>query len=188
MRERIRIARWTVLIVPLVLTGCPTPGDQPSDQRAAVDREAEEQEIRQISERALEAIRRGDVEAAAALYSNDAIAAFPFQAQMRGRDAIRESLSEFVALPGLELDWTADRIEVSERGDMAYETGLTRYSFEMEGERVQQEAAYTLVYRKIDGQWRGVAESITPTSPPPGAPESPPMEGPADELIEDPAA
>lgn len=173
MQWRTRAMGTAVLVLSFVLTACPPPDTEaPADPEAA-DPEAAEQEIREQSERALAAAREGDVETIVASYSDDAIISFPFEPQIRDRDRLRESFSEFLALPGLEIDWSPDRIEVAESGDMAYEAGRANYSWEMQGDRVEVEAAYTLVYRRIDGQWRGVAESITPTSPPPGVPGGP---------------
>lgn len=122
------------------------------------DRAAEEARIRELDRQALRAAQAKDAATFANLYSADAI---HFPANMpvaRGREAIRRAWAEGLAMPGLAIQWDPTRIEVAESGDLAYVMGTYRMGGDMPGGRLDDRGNYIVIWKKIDGQWRAVAD------------------------------
>src|SRR5688572_7168741 len=88
-----------------------------------VDRAAEEQRIRELSQQATRAIQSKDATTFASFYADDAIAMNANTPAIQGRDAIRRMVGEMFSLPNLAFSFTPTRIEVAEGGDIALESG-----------------------------------------------------------------
>jgi uncharacterized protein (TIGR02246 family) len=124
-----------------------------------VDRASEEQRIRQLDQQALRAAHSKDAAAFASLYAEDAVH-MPSNAPVtRGRDAIRNAWAETFRIPGVSVNFGATRIEVAESGDLAYVTGTYRLSGDMPGGHLDDRGNYVVVWKKIDGQWKAVADA-----------------------------
>lgn len=122
------------------------------------DRAAEEARIRELDRQALRAAQAKDAATFANLYSADATH-FPANLPAaRGREAIRRAWAEGLAMPGLAIQWDPTRIEVAESGDLAYVMGTYRVGGDMPGGRLDDRGNYIVVWKKIDGQWRAVAD------------------------------
>jgi uncharacterized protein (TIGR02246 family) len=124
-----------------------------------VDRASEEQRIRELDRQALQAAQSKDAAAFATLYAEDAVH-MPSNAPVaRGRDAIRNAWAETFRIPGVAVNFGATRVEVAESGDLAYVTGTYQLSGDMPGGRLDDRGNYVVVWKKIDGQWKAVADA-----------------------------
>src|SRR5262245_4317121 len=108
-----------ILFLGTLILGCaqqqPTA---PPDTRAA-----DEAAIRKLDTDWSNAAQRKQVDAWLAFYSDDATVLPPNEPMASGKDAIRKTIGDLLALPGLNLKWEPKKIEVSKSGDMAYSFG-----------------------------------------------------------------
>lgn len=123
-----------------------------------VDRASEEQRIRELDRQALRAAQSKDAATFANLYAVDAVHMPANTPVAQGRDAIRDRWAETFRIPGVAVDFQPTRVEVAESGDMAYVLGTYRLSGDMPGGRLDDRGNYVVVWKKIDGQWKAVAD------------------------------
>jgi mannose-6-phosphate isomerase-like protein (cupin superfamily) len=76
----------------------------------------------------------------------------------RGREAIRRAWTDGLAMPGLAIQWEPTRIDVAESGDLAYVMGTYRMGADMPGGRLDDRGNYMVIWKRIDGQWRAIAD------------------------------
>jgi len=115
---------------------------------------ADEQAIRQLIARWLEATHNGDVEAVLSLIATDAIFLVPGQPPMQGRDAFERSLRTVLADNAIESHSEINEIVVS--GDLAYcRTQLAVTITSKHGKLPLQRTGHTLSILRKDasGQW-----------------------------------
>ena len=97
-------------------------------------------------------------------YGDDAILMVPGMPSMKGKDAIRTALKEFIADPNLSLTFTSASAEVAKSGDIAYTQGFfTIVQSDMKTKKpVTEKGAYFTVYKKqADGSWKAVQDINT---------------------------
>jgi uncharacterized protein (TIGR02246 family) len=122
-----------------------------------VDRASEEQRIRELDRQAQQAIQSKDAATFANLYAVDAVHISANMPIVRGRDAIRNAWAEMLRTPGT-VQFGPTRVEVAESGDLAYVLGSYRSSLDMPGGRLDDRGNYVVIWKKIDGQWKAVAD------------------------------
>ncbi|MGZ8469076.1 MAG: YybH family protein [Gemmatirosa sp.] len=154
-------------------TGAPT---QPVAHQTApaVDRAAEEQAIRALSQRWLAAQQKKDLDGVMAQFAPTAVAVYGGRL-MSGIDAIRQGhVDDFARYakerPDHVPSWQTTAVELSESGDLAYESGTTDDRWNAGKNREQ--GHYLTIWRKIDGQWKVVHDIATPAAAPAAAPTS----------------
>ncbi|HEY0061573.1 MAG TPA: SgcJ/EcaC family oxidoreductase [Telluria sp.] len=115
---------------------------------------ADEQAIRQLIERWLQATKSGDVDAVLALMAPDVVFLVAGQPPMEGRDAFEHSLRSALASNAIESHSTIEEIVVA--GDLAYcRTQLSVTITSKHGNLPLQRTGHTLsILRKQDGSWR----------------------------------
>ncbi len=110
-----------------------------------------------------------DVDKIAAHYADDAVLMGPGMPASTGKDAIRNTLKEMAADPGMSLKFHASKIEVASAGDVAYTQGsYTMTATDPQTEQVVNDhGSYVTTYRKqTDGDWKAVADIATSEVPP----------------------
>jgi uncharacterized protein (TIGR02246 family) len=122
-----------------------------------VDRASEEQRIRELDRQAQQALQSKDAATFANLYAVDAVHIPGNMPIVRGRDAIRNVWAEVLRTPGT-VEFGPSRVEVAESGDLAYVLGSYRSSLDMPGGRLDDRGNYVVIWKKIDGQWKAVAD------------------------------
>ena len=137
----------------------------PAVAQQAVDRAAEEEKIRELDRRWVEAVQAGDFEAAGKFYAEDGLIMPPGAAQGAGTKAAAEFWKAISELPNGSMDFGPTRIEVAESGDMAYEVGTWTLGFDGDQGRVEDEGKYVVVWTKQDGEWRVAADIFNSDRP-----------------------
>ncbi len=115
----------------------------------------------------MEAFNKGDSAAAAAMYTEDAIAMPPGAAMARGRQAIQDGMaSDFKTYAATGLKLTTSDVTLA--GDLAVEVGT--YSIQL-GDSTQ-EGKYLVVWKsQADGSWKLYRDIWNPDHSPEPAPE-----------------
>jgi len=129
-----------------------------------VDLASEEQAIRNIATHWATLDERKDAAAVAALFADDAALFWEERPPAHGRDAIREHMAtSYLENPTGAGSWAPDRIDVAKSGDLAVEQGAW--------ENPDSQGRYMTLHKKIDGEWRVVADMSVGTPPNGGAPD-----------------
>lgn len=134
-------------------------------QAPRVDVAAEEAKIRAISAQWLEADRRQDAAAVAPLFAEDGRLLWADTDTVVGRAAIEEQIAGgFARNPRQQVSWSAERVEVAASGDLAIEIGsFTNTQRGLDGMGPDERGRYATLYRKIDGDWRILADVGAPS-------------------------
>jgi uncharacterized protein (TIGR02246 family) len=150
-----------VFATTLIAVVCTAIGQQTSDARTA------EAAIRSADAAGLKAAQAKDVVGATANYADDASWLPPHAPIVQGKEAIRNSWAQLLAIPGLKIDWQITKVDVSRAGDMAY----TLYQYEMtmpgpNGASINDKGKDMSVWKKqSDGAWKMVADTFNSDIP-----------------------
>ena len=149
----------------LVLGAC---GDDPP----AVNKAAIEKSVRELEGNMSKVMAAKDAAGTAANYTADAILMTPGMAAMKGTDGIRAGMTAMLADPNMKLDFSSDRIEVADSGEMAASHG--KYTMTatdpVTKKPMTDKGSYVTVFRKQkDGVWKAVMD-INTSEVPPAAP------------------
>jgi len=116
--------------------------------------EAEKQKLNDLALKLREAERNKDFETTMSFFTEDSVLQSPDAPQLEGLDGVRAFLEELFQLPMEDFESGPERIAVSAGADMAYELGWYKMPFDGPEGRVEDEGKYTIVWRKIDGEWK----------------------------------
>jgi uncharacterized protein (TIGR02246 family) len=149
--------KYIALLIAIGLVGCTQQQATPQ-----VDLAAEEQAIRDASAKWESAYQAKDWAGAAANFASDGVLILANREPLVGPAAIQASTeADWAAMPDASITWTIDNVIVAASGDLAYETGS--YTFSNEGE--QETGKYITVWRKLNGEWKVIADMGVSTMP-----------------------
>jgi uncharacterized protein (TIGR02246 family) len=123
-----------------------------------VDRQAEAEKIRELSRQWVEAVKAGDIETIAGMYTEDGLIMPSGAPQAQGPEAAGAVWAGMMELPDFSLDFTPTTIEVAEAGDMAYDIGTYRLAFTSEDGPVEDVGKYVVVWVKESDEWKAAAD------------------------------
>lgn len=117
-----------------------------------------QEEIAARSQQLVEAVNTGDLEAVAALYTEDAWLLPPNAELIEGREAIRDFYATLREDAGLR-DMEAEILDLETAGDLAYEVG--RYALTLDGEEgpLRDVGKYLFTWRREHGEWLIAADA-----------------------------
>ena len=145
MPERILCMTFALLL----LSACAEP---------AVDHEAEEQRLMDLSRSWSAMVGRGELEASIELWADDAVMLPPGEPLLRGKEEIRDFVTRLASVPGFRISWEPLSAEISASGDMGYliEKNIIEVDTQ-DGEKLIIHGKVVTVWRKgPDGQWLNV--------------------------------
>lgn len=110
--------------------------------------------LEQLRAAYIQAENAGDVEGILETFSDDVVIVPPEAPPVRGKDASRAFLGEFLSAFDVELELTSEEIVVD--SDLAYDWGTASGTVTPEGgEPEAVENSYLIIYRReADGAWR----------------------------------
>lgn len=152
---------WIGAFAICALAACSAPADQMSeaDQAPAVDLAAEAAAVEAVSMQWLEAAQAQDVDAAVALFADDAVFFDEGEGSLVGLPAIRADIEEsWAENPDASVSWSTNDVQVASSGDMAWERGSWTYDPDGAGEAEAMTGEYVTVYEKVDGVWKVVSD------------------------------
>lgn len=136
--------------------------------RTSVDRSAEEQAIRRLSQRWLAAQRNKDVDALVANFADDAVAVYGGKLLTGPAEIRRNYESDFASMkkerPDYSPSWQTTKVEVAQAGDLAYESGT--YEDTWNGGKGRERGHYLTVWRKVGSDWKVARDMAAPEAKP----------------------
>jgi uncharacterized protein (TIGR02246 family) len=149
-------------------TGAKTVGKgeekKPTAQESADTRVADEAAIRASNAEWVASAQGKDLEKAVSFYADDACFYPPAAPVATGKEAIRKSWSQLLAMPELDLRWSSSKVQVARCGDVAFESG----SFVLSANNAQGKSEtttgnYVVAWKKqADGKWKVVEDMAHP--------------------------
>jgi uncharacterized protein (TIGR02246 family) len=147
----------------LALAACATPAPQ-------VDTAADEQAVRALSMKWLELDRAKDHAGIAALFADDGVVYRGGEEPAVGAAAIQAAMAQEDARnPNEAVDWTTDKVEISSAGDIAIEQGSWSATGSGPAGNQQDRGRFLTVWRKVNGEWKVVADMSVSTVAPAAA-------------------
>lgn len=111
--------------------------------------------IRALVAGAADLMRARDFEAIAGAYAATGKLLLPGRPTASGFAGLRDAWADFVrAMPGLELEYGPESIEIAAARDIAIELG--RYSLSWDGPdgRLRDQGKYVVTWKREDGAWK----------------------------------
>ncbi len=106
-----------------------------------------------------------DVAAIARIYAVDGMFLAPNALLVEGREGIAEVWAGLLGLPGISFTFEPTRIEVSASADLASDVGTYSLAFDADGGRVEDQGKYVLVWKKVNGAWKVLADIFNSNLP-----------------------
>ncbi|PDT35070.1 ketosteroid isomerase [Rhizobium sp. M10] len=129
---------------------------------------AEEQAIRGIHERMAGLVQARDAGAIKQLYAGDAVLMAPGEKAVVGNEAIGARWARQFGLQDLKFSLRTEQLIVSASGDLAHDRGTYDFAATLRQSPINDTGKYVLVWQKIDGQWKIIAD-IFNSDPAPAA-------------------
>ncbi len=132
---------------------------------AAAGSTVQEQLIRELEAKWVAAVAAKDIAAIARIYTADGMFLAPNAPLVEGREAIAEAWAGLLGLPGISLTFEPTRIEVSESADLASDVGTYALAFDSDGGRIEDQGKYVVVWKKVSGAWKVLADIFNSNLP-----------------------
>jgi uncharacterized protein (TIGR02246 family) len=134
-----------------------------SCDQAKVDKKAEGEKIMQLSKEWAQTVPTKDVNKIVSYWADDAFVMQDGQAPLKGKQAIRQMVEESFKMPGFNITWQPESVEVSDAGDMAYMIENAQVSFnDSTGKQITLKNKAVSIWRKQqDGSWKNAVDIST---------------------------
>ena len=146
----------------LLMAACSEPRSTAANRERtdsiAVDKQAEERAIRGLEQRWRQALTARDSAAIGRFYTADG---YYLPQESNGYEGPEPVSARWLGelRGGLKLERAPKRIEIADAGDMAYEVGTYKVSWEEPKNRARGDASgnYVTVWKKVGGEWKTAA-------------------------------
>ncbi len=160
---------FTLLALAFTSAACNQPRTtaMASDTTAAaaaaapkVDKQAEEQTIREIGRKWVAMFAAKDTSGMGALFADDGYEMPPNSKAMKGPDEVRKGTGEMLrTTKDFKLTFEPSTITVADAGDLAAERGTYKLSFTgPKAKKIEDHGNYVTVWKKVDGQWKVLSD------------------------------
>jgi ketosteroid isomerase-like protein len=153
-----------ICLVPALLGVC--LGVACAPPQPEIDLAAEEQAIRKLTADWFADEIRRDMEASLSYLAPDAVIQPEGAPTIVGIAAMRSLYEEFFKIPYADVVMEPRTVVVAASGDLAYDIGPWKMVFEGEEGRTEAPGKSTIIWRKLNGQWKAVVMSFSMDTPP----------------------
>lgn len=156
------IAAVSLIIGACAKESAPADSAAPAAAAAPADRSADERMIVALDSGWIRNVMAKNVDSLMTYYAPDAVS-YGFGPPASGLDQIRASYTEMVKSTISDPKINSSTVKFSSDGSMAYDHGTFTMTMTPPGGKPATETgAYLNVWRKMDGQWKLVAEASSP--------------------------
>jgi uncharacterized protein (TIGR02246 family) len=128
----------------------------------------ERQKIMRVAEQLLKLIQKQDASGIAKLFTEDGKFVLPTYEAAEGREKIAELWLGMMQIPGAECVFRPTMRDTASSGDLAYDYGNFSLRFYRDSGRFEDHGPYTMVWKKVGGDWK-IAIFVINSSLPPGS-------------------
>ena len=123
-------------------------------------RSADEKAIRELDTAWTKAAQDKNVDKAVSYYADDAMMMPPGAPIATTAEQRRAAWQNLLSDPNMTINFGPTKLEVAKGGDMAYDVGWTEVKTTKAGETTTERGKYIVVWKKINGQWKVVADTF----------------------------
>ena len=154
-----KVAEFACLGLLLLGAGCKQQAGGNTPAPSAESHAKDEQAVKDTDAQWAKTAGAHDVDGTVAYYTDDAVLLPPNGPRVTGKQAIRAAWTALIA-PGVVLTWSAEKVEVSQSGDLAYIVGSYEDSSkDAKGKPATDKGKTLEVFKKqADGSWKVVAD------------------------------
>ena len=157
-------------VTALLLPACQAREKPASDgaevnSAAAIDTAGDEQAIRAHVDHWLQLVKAKDASGIAELYAEDGAVMPPNAPIGKGHAAIGQAWASMMRTPGFDLTFNPEQIVISSSGDMALDRGTYTLTVAPAGTTQTDTGKYVVVWRKIGGDWKALADIFNSNLP-----------------------
>lgn len=122
---------------------------------------ADEKAILDLDKQWGDAATRLDLEATVAFYAPDGALVWPDAPAVHGTTGIRAAWKDMIDnTPGLTLQFVADKITISDAGDIGVDFGAVHFGYTgPDGAKINLVGKYVVVWHKLSGEWKVLYDS-----------------------------
>jgi ketosteroid isomerase-like protein len=112
-----------------------------------------------------------DLERTVSYVADDSVMLPPNAPVASGKEAVRKSWSDMLALPGLAISWQTTKAEVAKSGDLGYTWGTYVMTVnDAKGNPNTDRGKYLTIWKKQpDGAWKSIVDTFNSDLPVPPA-------------------
>jgi len=134
-----------------------------SCNQTKVDKKIEGEKVMQLSKEWSQTIATKDVDKIVSYWADNAFLMQEGQPPLQGKQAIRQMVEESFKIPGFNISWQPQSVEVSDNGDMAYIIENAQVSFtDSTGKPITINNKAVSIWRKQpDGTWKNAVDFST---------------------------
>ena len=131
-----------------------------------IDLDAEKQAILDLNANWFADEVRRDIDASLSYLAPDVVVQTAGAPAIHGIDAARSLYEGFFKIPYIDLVGVPRTVVVAASGDLAYDIGPSNFVFEGDNGRTEVPAKSTIIWRKLNDEWKVVVLSFTADTPP----------------------
>ena len=153
-----------LLLLVAAIAGC---SQQPSSEGSVTvaTAETEAETIRNLSQQWGQADSMRDIARVVMFYAPDAVEMASNTPIVRGREAIQRWYETWLNDPRNRISFATETVEVADARDLAYERGTYRFWTKTEAGEIEDVGKYLTVWKKVDGQWKVLADMANSDKP-----------------------
>jgi ketosteroid isomerase-like protein len=125
----------------------------------------EEQAIHKLNAAWFADEARRDMEASLSYMTSDVVIHMEGAPPIHGIEEMRSVYEEFFKIPYVDLARLDRTVVVAASGDIAYDIGPFNFVFEGEDGQTVSGAKSTIIWHKLDGEWKAVVASLSMNAP-----------------------
>lgn len=130
-------------------------------------RAADEVALRTLDTEWSKAATAKDLDRITSYLADDSVSLSPNAPAVSGKEAVRKSWSDLLALPGMALSWQIKQVEVAKSGDLGYTWGTYEMTVnDAKGNPSTDRGKYLTVWKKqANGAWKAAVDTFNSDLP-----------------------
>ena len=128
---------------------------KPETSKAAVNRYAEEADLKATDIAWSAAAGTKNADAVAGFMTNDGATLPPSEPIAKGTEAVKKGWAGILSLKDVEISWQPSSVQVADSGEIGYTSGTYTLAFtDPKGAKANDTGKYLEVWKKVDGKWK----------------------------------
>ena len=154
MKMRVTQLTLGLFLITVATVACGPVGTGTENGKGTVARK-EEAALRALDLAWSDTANRKDLDGTVSYMADDGETLAPNEPAARDEAAIKASWAKLLGLPGLNVHWEPQRVQVAESREIGYTSGFYTLTFtDANGQTVTDHGKYLEVWKKVEGKWK----------------------------------